>query len=522
MKRRPPARPRRARPAAAAPAPVPPPAAGDYFEGQPLRLAPGSQLLLDDTLVEDRWRLTRELCPPDKHVRNPVLICDRPWEGGVISGVTVFFDESRDRFRMWYCAYFPFGELPEGTGRTCVCYAESEDGVNWVKPLSDRYPVGRHRRTNVVYRSACPGDPYAMVSQVFRDEADPDPARRYKMICYESRLVGGKPRRGVNLVVSPDGVAWRLDGAAPILDYNSDFTNHVVFDPVAGHWLLYCRPKVMHATGLQWKEYVTPGHPGGRHTSRRLAVMTSRDFRTWSYPRTCFYPDEHDTPDYDALSVFRCGSHFLMLYVAMQGDTDATKELKLASSPDGRRWERFHTRAPFIARGPAGSWDAGQIMRPATNPPVRYGSDLHCYYTGATKGQFDWHGEGGIGLVRLKPDRFVMQAAGDEPGFLITREFILEGNRLRLNTYYRKSKDCLHRLRVAILRRPPLGGHAGFRTECEGFGLADCDERLENAMDWVVTWRGQADLTPLLGQPVYLRFEMRNMGLFSFRTPLER
>ena len=38
-----------------------------------------------------------------------------------------------------------------------------------------------------------------------------------------------------------------------------------------------------------------PGQKGG-NCSRKMAVATSRDFVNWSYPRTCFYPDERDVP----------------------------------------------------------------------------------------------------------------------------------------------------------------------------------------------------------------------------------
>ena len=47
--------------------------------------------------------------------------------------------------------------------------------------------------------------------------------------------------------------------------------------------------------------------------------MTSPDLVSWSYPRVVIYPDERDLPDYDHASVFRYGSHFLMLYAAMDG-----------------------------------------------------------------------------------------------------------------------------------------------------------------------------------------------------------
>ncbi|MBL9216833.1 MAG: hypothetical protein JNG83_15250 [Opitutaceae bacterium] len=513
-----------------------------YYYGEPLRLGTGPQLLIDDALVEDRWRLTRRIHPPQRHPRNPVVVIDQPWEGDYFNVPVVLWDQAYGKFRMWYGSLLNSDYRHHDLQRKYVLYAESSDGINWEKPLFDLHPYGEHRRTNIVYTGSFPGDPArygAVCDQVFIDAADPDPARRYKMLTYEARPDSGVDAgrtafrfadkdldkspytRGVNLAVSPDGIRWKLASDRHILDYNSDTSNNCTYDPQQQRWLLYVRPKAMHASGLS-PHQPTPGfHPAGRHHSRRVSVMTSKDFVQWSYPRTCLYPDERDAPDYDATSVFRCGSHFIMLYTAMDDDQDGTKDVRLASSVDGFHWTRFHSRAPFIPRGRPGDFDAGQIARISSAPPVRVGNKLYIYYQGAEQGQHLWQGTTAYGVVTTQADRFVMQWAGDEPAWLITREFILEGNRLRLNLWYPKSKDVEHSLKVAIVRHPPLGGHKGFKTACEGFSLADCDVVKENGVEALVTWRGQADLSALRGQPVYLRFELRNMGLFGFRTPVE-
>ncbi len=54
-----------------------------YYEGNPLELSGEQQLLIDDLLVEDRWRLRREIYRPEKHARNPLITPDKPWEGGL-------------------------------------------------------------------------------------------------------------------------------------------------------------------------------------------------------------------------------------------------------------------------------------------------------------------------------------------------------------------------------------------------------------------------------------------------------
>ena len=51
-----------------------------------------------------------------------------------------------------------------------------------------------------------------------------------------------------------------------------------------------------------------------------------------------------------------------------------------------------------------------------------------------------------------------------------------------------------------------------------GFSLDDSDELRGTTTDMPVTWNGSPDLSALAGKPVYLRFEIINMGLFSFRV----
>jgi hypothetical protein len=350
--------------------------------------------------------------------------------------------------------------------------------------------------------------------QVIRDEDEPDAERRYKMVCLERRPRDGELVSGVGVAYSPDGLRWRADEKEPhILDYHSDCFNHVVYDPKAQRWLLYCRPIHMFGAGRKQPE----GQVGGRHMKRRIAVMTSTDFKTWSYPRTIMYPDERDTPDYDETHVFRYGDQFLMLYAAMEGEETGTNELRLASSRDGLHWTRFYTREPFLARGGGEVWDAGQVS--SGSPPVRQGEDLLLYYTGTTQPQYTPSRNGGVGLATFKVDRFVEQRGGERPGFLLTREFILEGNRLQLNTMASGLNYREFHIRVEIARRPKLGSHhSDFTQAYDGFRLEDCDPIRGTRTDIPVTWKGQGDLSALRGKPVYLRFEIKNMGLFSFRV----
>jgi len=498
-----------------------------YYRGEPIKIGEETQLLIDDTIIEDRWRLTRVLQHPEKFPKNPVLMADKPWEADLAFHPTVIWDEDYGKYRMWYQC-FSLSTYYYGAGASAyIGYAESDDGYNWEKPLFDHCPYGRYKQTNIVYYGTWDqGTWYGSTdpelkrrriqvvdkTQLFKDDNDPDPERRYKMITIEGRPMPqyNEVHCGVNMACSPDGIHWHLDGDKAILDYCSDCLNHVVYNEAEKLWMLYCRPTA-YSSGVS---------SGNRHHRRRVALMTSPDFKNWSYPRVVCYPDEHDLPDYDHNRVFRYGNVFIMLYGAQAGDTTGRWEQRLATSADGVRWERFHTRETFLGRGSAGAWDAGGILPHGV--PVEQGENLLLYYSGTNIGQEEQGPyRGGVGLALIKKDRFVEQQGRGETGYLLTKEFILEGNTLHVNVEQKKGPYHDPRFRVEIIRHPEIGKHWLFDEVYEGFSFDDCDPIAFDHTDTVVTWKGKRDLSALVGKPLYLRFELKDMGIYSFRTVKE-
>ena len=72
-----------------------------YVKGNPLEISFSAQLFLDDTLIEDRWALTKTINPPYCHMGNPIIVADRAWEERPYRP-QVFFDQDIGRYRMYY------------------------------------------------------------------------------------------------------------------------------------------------------------------------------------------------------------------------------------------------------------------------------------------------------------------------------------------------------------------------------------------------------------------------------------
>jgi hypothetical protein len=324
----------------------------------------------------------------------------------------------------------------------------------------------------------------------------------------------------IDLAYSGDGLHWKIQDK-PLLPYHSDVSNHLVWVPERSLWFLYVRPNILpNGWSAPRTTHLIPLPEGLRHTGRRLAVSTSPDLQNWTVPRTILYPDEPDQPDYDNAFVFRRHGLFLALYAEMfQEHANAETEIYVATSRDGLQWQRTWDRKPLVPRGLEGSFDHGQTES-GTSPPVDAGEDMLLYYSASPEGQGNMSAETGVGVCRLRRDRFVGQSAGDQTGFLLTRQFILEGNSLKINcsSLPRSYQQASDGIRVAIIAAPDFKTkETTWETPLSGYGLADCDPIVTDDIAHTVTWKGNADLSRLKGRAVYLRFEMKHADLYTFQ-----
>ena len=190
----------------------------------------------------------------------------------------------------------------------------------------------------------------------------------------------------------------------------------------------------------------------------------------------------------------------------------------VATSRDGFHWRRTWDRRPFIDNGPVGAFDHG-LISVGGGPPIERGDDLWFYYTGSPVGQDGGDRDPAVGLCRLRKDRFIGHEAGAETGYLLTRQFVLEGNGLTINcdSVAPPYRDELTGIRVAVVQAPDLSRPLPQNeTGVPGYTLEDCDPIRTDNIEHVVTWNGNPDLGPLVGEPVYLRFQMQHATLYGF------
>ena len=408
------------------------------------------QLFLDDFLIARMENLRREIRRPKRHPANPLIVQDQPWEQRLIKIYgTVLYDARVGKYRCWYLASERDNGTPDtpeapGTAEYYQCYAESDDGIRWVKPMVGRRPHGRHKKNNVVVDRAhgfC----------VLPTPNDPDPKKRYKGI------------GGATLGFSPDGIDWRLSTPAEARWAGgvgkNDTSSCVVW--WKGEYLAYVRnqekiyklkdPK----TGIKW-----------RGTMRGIGFLHSKKFTHWPDKKSVLRSDEKDgypwTQPY-GICVTPYGDVLIgllpMLHMIPReyNNSDGPMDVQLVVSRDGRTWNRVANRAVFMtAAQPRGGaerpWDL-QVY-PGTTMFVK-DDVVHIYYSG----QNTHHGEKPkdfkrrtcIGLATMPADRFVavVPAVPSSQGVLQTKPFKARGRELLVNAQLGDIKD----LSVEVLDR---------------------------------------------------------------------
>ncbi len=488
---------------------------------KPIDIGCRLELFVDDYLVGQLRGARRVLHHPAP--AELVIEHDAPWEGSGSGYHSVFQDGSL--YRMYYKAWHL--EVGRGRLRTSAhplycCYAESRDGIHWEKPKLGLVSFRGSRANNIVMAYGRvgsvvvdPGHP-----AVFRDEnpAAPDDAR-YKAIFRSARP------HGLLAFQSDDGLHWKLMVERPIITAGAfDSQNLAFWDPVLGRYRAYWRIFTAGTTtGKTWR-------PSGY---RAIRMATSEDFIRWGQHTDLRYknsPQEHLytnqikpyyraphiligfptryiergwSPSMEALPEL---SHRRLRASANPRYGTALTEGLLMASRDGVLFERWNEAflRPGIER--PGTWNYGQQyiawhLVETRSPLPGAPPELSLYAT-----ESYWTGKGSaLRRYRLRIDGFVSVQAPLSGGVLVTKPIRFRGRELVVNF----ATSAAGGIRVQI---EDLDGHPH-----RGFALQDCAVLFGDTLERTVVWRGSPDVSRLAGQPVRLRFELRDADLYSFR-----
>ncbi|HRH96838.1 MAG TPA: hypothetical protein PLB55_12930 [Prosthecobacter sp.] len=480
----------------------------------PLNIGSRRELFVDDALVE---KLTgkAELRLHHPVPQEIVMLHDAPWEGSATAFHSIFKDGSL--YRMYYRGWqltVKAGKLITDEHPMFCCYAESKDGIHWTKPELGLHEFKGSKANNIVFVGQKVGkvmcEPDAMA--LFKDgnpAAEPD--ARYKA------FVVGTSRSILFAFKSPDGLHWSPMSDKPVITGGMfDSQNLAFWDAERGEYRAYWR---------------APAKGG-----RGVRTATSKDFLHWEKQADLAYMDSPNEQLYtNVVKPYHRAPHLLLGFPARyieRGWSDSMRALPerehrelragagserygtalteglLMASRDGvkfKRWNEAFLR-PGIER--EGTWNYGHLfigwhvvetksaLEGAPNELSLYASESY------------WAGTGtGSALRRytLRLDGFVSAQAPMSGGELLTRPLTFKGNKLALNF----ATSAAGSVRVEI---QDVNGKA-----LPGFTLEDCPPLFGDTIERTVTWKNGSDVSALAGQPVRLRFVMKDADVYALQ-----
>ncbi|RKN66062.1 hypothetical protein [Paenibacillus ginsengarvi] len=428
------------------------------------------EMFVDEWLIEEKRGLSLKLHPPRRE--EIVLSFDQPWEGKGSGYVTVI--QEQDKIRMYYRGIGPGSMNDEVT-----CYAESTDGIHFVKPQLGLFEYEGSTANNIVWRGR--------LSHNFSPFLDRSPhvssELRYKAVGGIDELIA---------FGSADGIHWRKLREEPILtDGDFDSLNVVFWDVNAQAYRCYSRI-------FQDLAY------------RAILTSTSTDFCNWGKQQLVLYNDLKPMQQYYTNSAMLCpeAEHIYMAF-PMRFVPERKKltvhpepgisDTVMMTSRDGLHWDRTFMEAWCRAGLDPHNWsDRTGILSTGS---VLLNPDEFSFYIQEHYRLDDSR----LRRITVRKHGFGSIHAGFEQGEWVSRPFVLEGNELLVN--YSTSAVGYIRFELQDENGRPL----------DGFRLEDMEPMYGDEIRGVVTWGPDADIELWRGRPVRIRMQIKDADLFSLK-----
>lgn len=455
--------------------------------------------------------------------REIAIVHEAPWEGSGSGYHSIFKDG--DLYRMYYKAWHlavTTNKVTTGSHPLFCCYAESDDGIHWRKPDLGLNEFQGSTANNIVIASkkfdganADAGHP-----AVFKDDNPEAPAdARYKAI-----LRSNGPK-GLLAFKSPDGLHWSPMTNAPVITAGAfDSQNLAFWDAFRREYRAYWR--IFTAGVTDEKNWKPEGH-------RAIRTATSKDFLTWTNQADLAYVDSPSEHLYtNQIKPYHRAPHLLIGFPARYIERGWSDSMRALPEPEHRRWRAGASLRYGVALSEGlimASRDGIRFKRwnEAFLPPGierpgtwNYGHQYIGWHLVETKADAEgapneislyatesyWtDNSSALRRYTLRLDGFVSAYAPMTAGELVTRPMTVKGKRLAVN--FATSAAGGMRIEIQDAAGQPI----------PGYGIEDCPVLFGDAIERTVTWKTGQDVSVISGQPIRLRFELRDADLYAFQ-----
>ena len=501
------------------------------YEVPYLHIGTEKQLFLDNFILDHLNGVRREICAPRKSPEPLLSWSDLPWEQVQFNPGTagVAHDPDDGKFKMWY--WQGLNNDPFNTGQV-LCYAESADALHWEKPLRDDcLPFQGHTATNIVH-------PDVSQSGLALNHDREDRERKYLLVNWPPESAAKRPPGSPRLSrvdASPDGLHWHTISESSRLPHHHE--QKILWDESIQRWVGYS----------QYSH-----HQNFLYRKRQIGRQESADFINWS-PKEVVLTADWDAnlpPDLEMhdMSVRKVGGLYIGITAEFLAEPfwqergghnwrdQAFSRLGLYTSRDGKRWQRVGGPESWVDTGSPGDQDygfacftpAGELVHNGmlvipysanpqkqswlnqTLPTPMYPQDEFERRQKAWRArqalQGDPRTKRAVGGLILREDGWARLAPEYETGQVYTKQFVFEGDALRVNA------ECNYGYLQVELLDPQFQPYEGFAAEL-------CDPVIgEPDKIWhTVSWQGKSDLRTLWNKPVRIRFTLHEASIYAFQ-----
>jgi hypothetical protein len=466
---------------------------------EPIDIGSRRELFVDDYLIERLEGAQRVLHHPTS--REVSLVRNKPWEGNVSGYTTVFQDD--DIYKMYYRGTHTIYTEGKVTSphREVVCYAESQDGIHWLRPELGLIEFDGSKKNNIIWDGVGSHN-----FTPFKDmNPDCKPEEKYKAL--------GSGEGGLYAFKSSDGIHWSLMSEQPVITKGAfDSQNLAFWDSARG----------------EYREYHRDFRDG-----RDIRTCTSEDFVNWTEPVFLNYSPDRVSQLYTngVIPYYRAPHIFLGFptrYVDYEWAESTQKlpqlEYRRLVASSSRRSGTAITDGMFMSSRDGLNFNIWpeSFIRPGIQRPGSwfYGDNYQNWGLVETKSHLEgapnelsiYVSEAGrqpegnrLRRFTIRIDGFVSVKAPMSGGELITKPIVFAGSNLLINF----STSAAGNIRVEI--------QDADGEPVDGFGLADCHAIFGDEIERTVTWKDGANISELTGQPVRLRFALKDADLYSLR-----
>lgn len=481
----------------------------------PLDIGNRWELFVDHHLIDRMDGTSLELHHP--HREGVAIPFNDEWDRDASGYATVIYDDGL--YRMYYRGGPRDMSAGKSEGSTSYfCYAESQDGITWVKPELGLVEYEGSKANNILLAPAPREDPYTQSLSPFIDTRPGVPAdERYKAI-------GGQWPQGLYVLVSPDGINWKKWRDEAVFKNGAFDSQNVGFwSETEELYVIYFRV----FTGVA--DYTQPKQKWAIRGYRSISRTTSKDLINWSKPERMSFGDtplehlytNHTRPYFRAPHLyistpvrFVPGRRFLTDeqlaeqkvgpgFLAIKGPThDIPNEVSdtiFMTSRGGSRYDRTFMES-FVRPGlDKGNWVSRNGF-PATGF-VQTGPAEMSIYVGQNYVQPTAH----LARYSMRLDGFGSLSAPYESGEMLTKPILVTGKHLVLNNSTSANGSIYVELQTADGEPIP------------GYTIKECKLMIGDSLARAVEWDTTSDLSALAGQSIRIRIVMNDADIFALR-----